>query len=888
MFFTHKEFSMLYTLRISILVLVTFVVTGALRAQSPAHFPGEILVQLSAGTEKKTTLDYIHQEAGILPEFRIAECISADMHIWLCTFRPEAISENEMLRIVRSAPGIRIAQFNHILSERIIPDDPFFSQQWHLQDAEDNDIDADLAWDITTGGTTVNGDEIVVCVVELDGAKWDVAEIAENHWTNADEIESNGLDDDGNGYVDDYHGWNSAMNNDDIDPGDHGTRVSSMIGARGNNGAGISGVNWDVQLMQVEIGGISEANAIAGYSYPLKMRKLYNQSGGSQGAFVVATNSSWGTNFGQPADAPLWCAMYDTLGVYGILSCGSTTNSNVDVDAMGDLPTACPSDYLVSVGRTNSQDIRSSGGYGLTTIDLMAPGDAVYLANNSGYATTTGTSFSSPCVAGAIALLYAAPCNSFMQMVNYSPAEAAALVKQYILNGVDQTSQLLDETVSGGRLNVRNSLDLLLENCDNNSCIAPFGLSAQQLDGSLDYLLGWDLLPGMDSFSIRYRSESSAEWTTLNNISENQFLASALDACSLYEFQVRASCDADSSNWTNSFQWTTDGCCINPAEMSVISTDTNSANITWDDVLAAESYTIIATDAEGNALNFEGIQTIPYTLGGLNPCTEYTLTIASNCPDNTDETQDFIVHTSGCDECTDLQYCSVIADSDAEHIALVQVGDINRSSGSDNGYVLVEDQTTILHAGSTYTMTCAPGYQGSAYNENFRAWIDYNSDGFLNEATELVFDSPNPGTTSVSQSFTVPASIAPGVVRLRVAMIYSPPSSPQEPSPCGQWQYGEIEDYCVLLDPTVSVEEVNSSAISIYPNPAADYLRIALSPDLTTKRSFYEIMNIHGAVVSQGFFSQSEAIDIRDLPSGTYAIRVRGNARFFSAIFIRE
>ena len=83
---------------------------------------------------------------------------------------------------------------------------------------------------------------------------------------------------------------------------------------------------------------------------------LYNETDGEEGAFVVATNSSWGIDNAPASEAPLWCAMYDTLGQYGILSAGATTNTNTDVDFEGDLPTSCPSEYLLSVTNMNHND----------------------------------------------------------------------------------------------------------------------------------------------------------------------------------------------------------------------------------------------------------------------------------------------------------------------------------------------------------------------------------------------------------------------------------------------------------------------------------------------------------------------------------------------------
>jgi subtilisin family serine protease len=143
------------------------------------------------------------------------------------------------------------------------------------------------------------------------------------------------------------------------------------------------------------------------------MRRLYNETDGEKGAFVVATNASWGINGGEPADSPLWCAMYDSLGAQGVLNCGATANNNVDVDVVGDLPTACPSDFMISVTATNIDDMRTFSAYGATTIDVGAPGDNVYTTSISGgYGTTSGTSFASPLTAGVIGLLYSAPCAS--------------------------------------------------------------------------------------------------------------------------------------------------------------------------------------------------------------------------------------------------------------------------------------------------------------------------------------------------------------------------------------------------------------------------------------------------------------------------------------------
>src|SRR5690606_10330895 len=104
---------------------------------------------------------------------------------------------------------------------------------------------------------------------------------------------------------------------------------------------------------------------------------------------------------------PIWCGFYDDLGAHGILSAGATANANWNIDTMGDVPTACPSDYMVAVTNTTHNDTKNGGaGYGATQIDLGAPGTSILSTTpGGGYGTSTGTSMATPHVAGAIGLI---------------------------------------------------------------------------------------------------------------------------------------------------------------------------------------------------------------------------------------------------------------------------------------------------------------------------------------------------------------------------------------------------------------------------------------------------------------------------------------------------
>lgn len=435
-------------------------------SQETPFVSGEIIVQLTDDVQSRDIAKQLSTFQGVSTKIKVDRQLSKIASIYLFTYDDSSIPENKVLSHFLSNPAVQIAQFNHIVEDRALPNDPEIGTQWHHVDGSDNDIDSDLAWDITTGGQTTNGDDIVVCVIEGGGTNYNHNDLIANHWTNPGEIDGNGVDDDGNGYIDDFNGWDPVSNTDNIGAGGHGTAVSGMIGAKGNNGIGGAGVNWDVKIMQVEVGGLTEANVIEAYDYPLTMRQLYNNTNGAQGAFVVATNASWGIDNANPVNYPVWCAYYDTIGAEGILNCGATANNNVNVDTNGDMPTGCTSPYMIGVTATNSSDQRTFSGYGINSIDLGAPGESVYLpSGSSGYSSTSGTSFASPCVAGAIALLYSAPCSDIATQALTAPQNTADLVRNYIFNGVDPIASLATEVATGGRLNVRNSIDLLINGC---------------------------------------------------------------------------------------------------------------------------------------------------------------------------------------------------------------------------------------------------------------------------------------------------------------------------------------------------------------------------------------------------------------------------------------
>ncbi len=540
----------------------------------PGIIPGDILLMLTPEGRAGEVVRDLCLLDGVETGLHVDHLVSEPMRIWLLKFTPGTVSQDRMLAAVQRHRDVMMAQNDHPVAFRVVPNDPLYSNQW-----QHPNIQSPQAWDVTTGGTTATGDEIVVCVIERSNLLH--TDLVANRWLNTAEIPNNGIDDDGNGYVDDYLGWNPVSNNDQNLYGPnagHGTNVAGMIGAVGNNGVGVAGANWNVKIMVVDVGNLTQANVIQSYTYPWVMRRRYNQSNGQQGAFVVATNASWGLDGANPNNYPLWCAIYDSLGAEGVLNCGATANNNVNVDVVGDMPTACPSPFMVSVTATNSSNNRTFSAYGPTTIDVGAPGDNIYTTSgSSGYTYTSGTSFASPLTAGVIGLLYSAPCPSLMALVQSDPQAGALYVRQKLFQGVQQVGNLPGTIVTGGRINVNNSMQLIMNEC-GSVCTAPGGLAVQE-NSATSATATWNASGG-GTFNLRYRPVGGPTWTTVNGLSQGSHTANNLATCTQYEFQVQRDCGSGAtSNWSSSITWVYSACCT-PVTVTVVS-DRYGIDITW-------------------------------------------------------------------------------------------------------------------------------------------------------------------------------------------------------------------------------------------------------------------------------------------------------------------
>ena len=449
---TSRWHRLFVTLSVCVIVL-TSSVAGHTQGRSESalsalertpHVPNQVLVQFQFGT-REDAKEFIreriqaHIEEVVVAQERRFDS-KGDLELWNL---PPGLAIAQAVRDLERDGSVEFVEPNWIYQHQFTSNDPYYTNGslWGMYGdrTSPTNIYGSQAGEAWVKKTDCPG--VYVGIID-EGVMWSHEDLAGNVWTNPyDPID--GVDNDGNGYIDDVHGWDFAGNDNSIYDGsgdDHGTHVSGTVAAKGGNGAGVAGVCWQVQLISAKFlgrNGGTTANAVKAVNYITDLKTRH-------GLKIVATNNSWG---GGGYSTALYNAIANA-GAADILFVAAAGNNGVNIDASPFFPASYDLATIISVAAIDKLgNLASWSNFGATRVDLGAPGVGIWSTvptkkNQSAYNSYNGTSMATPHVTGTAAL-YAAG----------HPSSSALSIKGAILSTTVPTASLGGKTVTGGRLN---------------------------------------------------------------------------------------------------------------------------------------------------------------------------------------------------------------------------------------------------------------------------------------------------------------------------------------------------------------------------------------------------------------------------------------------------
>jgi subtilisin family serine protease len=453
---------------------------------------GELLVKFKTGVLSSSSLR-THQSIGAtsLRKFSLVPNLE---HVKL----PEGLSVKDAIITYMNDPNVEYAEPNYIKhSSATTPNDPLFNQQWAL-----NNIQAPQAWDIARGSSAV-----VVAVIDT-GADYTHPDLSQNIWANPGESCTDGLDHDGNGFINDCRGWDfttcarfnpttgvcsapKSPGNNPMDNNGHGTHVSGIAGAVGNNATGVAGLNWSVQIMPLKIlnadGEGTIADEIAAIGYVVKMKNM--------GANIKVMNAS----FSGPDFSNSELLAISQANSAGVLLAAAAGNDGANNDQTPNYPANYSLPNIISVAATDQSDnLAFFSNFGLNSVHVAAPGlnilstipfnlpPCTITPFQPNYDYCSGTSMATPYVSGLAGLLYS-------HYTGFTPSQIRGTIFRY----VDVLPTLSGRMQTGGRINAYLALSSLL---------APTGLTATFAPSSQVTLSWTDNATGEDGYKVERRT----------------------------------------------------------------------------------------------------------------------------------------------------------------------------------------------------------------------------------------------------------------------------------------------------------------------------------------------------------------------------------------------
>lgn len=449
-----------------------------------AHDPSAVLVQFDPAFADRT----LRTLTALWGDFERQPLTSGDEPVERLVL-PGELTVSKALATLGDLPGVLVAEPEFLVTKTVVSNDPYVvnGSLWGVAGPSTTPSNSFGSAAAAAWAAGVTGSASVFVGVIDEGIQITHPDLAANMWVNPFEIPNDGIDNDGNGYVDDVHGWDFNGNDNSVFDGaqgsnkdSHGTHVAGTIGAVGGNGVGVAGVNWDVTMISLKVlgdNGGSTADVIRAIDYltDLKLRHGLN---------VVASSNSYGCS---GCYSQLMLEAIERGGDAGILFVAAAGNSAVDTGITPHYPSSYPCDRggtrgwncVLSVASITSNGLLSSfSNYG-DDVHLGAPGSGIWsTVPVNAYSSFSGTSMATPHVSGAIAL-----CASV------DPTLSAHEVRDLVLATVVATPSLQGKVATGGRLDAAT----LVTACgavDQPLTGALTGLTATAL-GSRELELSW-------------------------------------------------------------------------------------------------------------------------------------------------------------------------------------------------------------------------------------------------------------------------------------------------------------------------------------------------------------------------------------------------------------
>ena len=715
--------------------------------------------------------------------------------------------------------------------KKLTPNDPKFGEQWHYSNTGQNggtvgaDIKLPAALDMVTGNPNV-----VVAITDL-GVDYNHEDLKNNMWINKGEIRGNNIDDDNNGYVDDYYGYNFNQNKGEISPGEHGTHVAGTVAAETNNNIGVSGIAGGsgkgdgVRLMSCQIL-LSNSGEVSAEAY------IYAADNGA-----VISQNSWGFDANDfPQDFKDAIDYFtDKAGGAGTAMNGglvifASGNSNKDGDFYPGKYDRC-----VAVSALDRNNKRASySNYG-SWVDLSAPGSEVLstMLNNK-YGTMSGTSMACPHVSGVAALVLS---RAYGILSN----EDLRTILTQATDPIDQINPGYEGRLGTGTINALKAVSA----ASNEPPPSPQNLNASNIEPAR-ITVAWDKVNTAVYYDVQIR-EVNGHWRTYENTTGTAMTVEA-DANKEFEIRVKAENFAGESDYTRAIKVTTPdwpNLSTTPKNVKAATLRFNLIKFIWDHVYGSKEYDVQFREKGGRWNATTGIKANEFETVA-SQLTDYEFRVKAKNPKGETSYSTILSVTT-----PDILYCDPSGGNTGfSHTALVKLGSINNASGDDGGYGDYTHLSTDVQKGGTYTISAATNSGFGGGSNKFRAWIDYNQDGKFSD-DEIVLEQDSPA----SQSFTVPSNIKSGITGLRVSHVFGGFTYPDS---CTPPFFGEVEDYKVRImgnktapvvvdENTQSPTEYDLSVVN-FPNPAHDMFKAEIN--IPEKGNYtIKLINTMGEVV---------------------------------------